>query len=72
MDQRVCIHYHSKRRRAIDPDGLYSKASTDGLRQGGLLIDDSAKYVKEVSYSQEVSEDEETIITIEYGKRSGR
>ena len=62
---RVCIRFHSKRRRSIDPDGLYSKAAIDGLREAGLLVDDSAKYVESVSYSQEISEIEETIITVE-------
>lgn len=65
VDSRVRIHFHSKRRRAIDPDGLYAKAAIDGLRQGGLLVDDSAKYVEAVSYSQESSDSDETIITIE-------
>lgn len=65
VDQKVCIRFHSKRRRLIDPDGLYSKAAIDGLTEGGLLIDDSAKNVASVSYSQEQSDVEETWITIE-------
>lgn len=65
MDQRVCIRFHSKRRRLIDPDGLYAKAAIDGLTKGGLLIDDSARFVASVSYSQEKSDVEETWITVE-------
>lgn len=65
VDQRFRIHFHSKRRRTIDPDGLYSKAAIDGLRQGGLLVDDSPRYVEAVSYSQEQSEVDETIIILE-------
>jgi hypothetical protein len=65
LDSRVCIKIHSRRRRAIDPDGLYSKAAIDGLREGGILADDSAKHVEAISYSQEKSEVEETVITLE-------
>lgn len=61
---RVRIHYHSKRRRLIDPDRLYSHPATDGLRKGGLLIDDSLKYVESVTNSQEQSKDEETLIEV--------
>lgn len=61
----VRIHVHSKRRRLADPDGISAKAAIDGLRAGGLLIDDSARYVQEVSFSQEKSNVEETIITME-------
>lgn len=64
MDKRVCIRVHSKRRRLTDPDGLYFKAALDGLVAGGLLVDDSAKCVKEVSFSQEKSETEETVIEV--------
>ena len=65
VGERVRIHFHSKRRRSIDPDGLYAKAAIDGLTDGGILIDDSAAYVESVSYTQELSEIEETIITVE-------
>ena len=65
VGERVRIKFHSKRRRLIDPDGLYSKAAIDGLREGGILVDDSALYVESVSYTQEKSEIEETIIVID-------
>lgn len=67
-DQRfntpVCIHIHSIRKRLADPDGISAKAAIDGIVQAGILVDDSAKYVKEVSYSQEKGVEEKTIITI--------
>ena len=58
---------HSRRKRLCDTDGVSAKAVIDGLRKGGVLIDDSPKYVKEVSYSQEkckAGEEEETVISI--------
>lgn len=61
------IHIHSKRRREADADGVSAKAAIDGLVHGGILQDDSPKYVSNVSYSQskaESGEDEETIIEI--------
>src|SRR5690348_11543250 len=61
VDQKFRIHLHSRRRRAIDPDGLYSKAAIDGLTEGGILPDDNANVVTSVSYSQERAKTEETI-----------
>ena len=62
--KRCSIHVHSKRTRLADPDGVSAKAVIDGLAKAGILRDDSAKYVKEVSYSQEHSKEDETIIDI--------
>jgi hypothetical protein len=65
LDKRFCIHIHSRRRRLCDPDGVSGKAAIDGLAKGGIFPDDSAKYIKTVSYSQEITkEDEETIIDV--------
>ena len=61
---RVSIRVHSKRRRLTDPDGIAAKAAIDGLVRGGLLTDDSAKTIKEVSFSQELSDVEETVIEV--------
>jgi hypothetical protein len=61
------IHVHSRRHRMADSDGISAKAVIDGLVLAGVLEDDSPKYVKWVTYSQEKiskKEDEETIITI--------
>ena len=67
MDLRKSVHVHSKRKRLADPDGVSVKAVLDGLRKAGIFVDDSAKYIKEVSYSQakcEKAEDEETVIVV--------
>lgn len=60
----VRIHIHSIRHRLVDPDGISAKAAIDGIVQAGVLEDDSAKFVTEVSYSQEKGTPEKTIITI--------
>ena len=67
FDSPVSIHIHSKRKRYVDADAVSAKAAIDGLVHAGLLVDDSPAYVKEVSYSQEKTaqnEAEETIITV--------
>lgn len=64
FDSPVRIHIHSVRKRLADPDGISAKAAIDGIVQAGVLVDDSAKYVKEVSYSQEKGFPEKTIIKI--------
>ena len=69
-DKRCRVHVHSKRRRLCDPDGISAKAAIDGLVAAKLLRDDSAKFIKEVSFSQEVSEVEETIIEITWKTKS--
>ncbi len=61
---RFRINIHSRRRRLCDPDGISAKAAIDGLVKGGLLSDDSTKYIDAVTFSQERSENEETIIEI--------
>ena len=66
-DSQVCIFVHSKRHRLADPDGISAKAAIDGLVRSGILEDDSAKFIKEVSFTQEKipsKEKETTIITI--------
>jgi hypothetical protein len=67
LDSPCGLHIHSRRHRLADSDGISAKACIDGLVLAGLLEDDSPKYVKWVTYSQEKiskKEDEETIITI--------
>jgi hypothetical protein len=58
------IHVHSRRRRRTDPDGVYAKAAIDGLTEGGLLTDDNPDVVLSVSYSQEIAQEEQTIISL--------
>lgn len=67
VHQRFRINYHSKRWRRCDPDGVYSKAATDGLSKGGLLRDDNELFVEAVTYSQDAipkDQSEETVIEI--------
>jgi hypothetical protein len=67
LDTPCRIHVHSRRHRLADADGISAKAAIDGIVRGGLLVDDSAQHVEEVTYSQEKikrQEIEETIITI--------
>lgn len=67
MDQKFRVTIHSRRRRLTDPDGVYAKAAIDGLTAGGILEDDSAKFVESVRYTQELAgtREEETVITLE-------
>ena len=64
VHSRFHIRVHSKRRRLTDPDGLSAKFAIDGLVKGGLLEDDSPTYVESVTFSQELSQLEETIIEL--------
>ncbi len=60
------IHVHHRTNRLSDPDGRSVKACIDGLTVAGILPDDSAKFVTEITQSQEkVKGQEETIIIIE-------
>jgi hypothetical protein len=59
------IHFHSVRKRLADSDGISGKAAIDGLVHAKILPDDSPKYVKEVTHTQEKGDVEETIITIQ-------
>jgi hypothetical protein len=61
------IHIHSKRKRETDADGISGKAIIDGAVHAGILQDDKTEFVKEVSYSQEKSKEEETIMSF-YGE----
>lgn len=64
LHPRVRIHIHSKRSRLSDADGVSAKAAIDSLVHCGLLHDDGPEEVAEVSYSQEKSQEEETIMYI--------
>lgn len=64
VDKRASIRVHSIRKRMADPDGISAKAVIDGIVLSGILADDSAKFVKEVSFSQEVGSKEETVIVL--------
>ncbi len=65
LDKKCCVHVHSKTKRLADSDGRSIKAVIDGLAKAGIFADDSPKFVKEISQSQEVTkDDEETIVDI--------
>jgi len=65
-DSPCRIHVHSLRNRLADPDGVSGKAAIDGIVHAGILSDDTAKQVKEVTYSQQKAGkgQEKTIITL--------
>lgn len=67
MDTRCDINVHSRRKRLADPDGISAKAVIDALVIGGILPDDSAKYIRQVTFSQEQSQIEETIVDVIFG-----
>jgi Holliday junction resolvase RusA-like endonuclease len=65
LHRRYRVHVHSRRKRLADVDGLSIKAVLDGLVRAGVLPDDSAKFIKEISFTQEKAKQEEaTIIDI--------
>ena len=67
LDSRVNIHVISYRARNHDPDGISAKAAIDGIVRCGILTDDSAKEVNEVTFKSiiiEKGEKEKTEITI--------
>jgi len=65
FDKTYRISIHSRTNRLADPDGRSIKAVLDALVTGKILPDDNAKFIKEITQSQEVVKgDEETIITI--------
>ena len=63
--QKCSIHVLHRTNRLTDPDGRSIKACIDGLTVAGILPDDSAKFITEISQSQEITKGkEETVITI--------
>ena len=68
FDTPVSIRVISYRTRITDPDGISVKAVLDGLVHAGILADDSAKQIKEVTFENrkvKAKEPEKTIIEIE-------
>ena len=64
FDSPVHIHIRSLRYRLADADGISAKAAIDGIVHRGILRDDNARWVEEVSYSQEKGKEEMTRIEI--------
>ena len=71
--QKCCISVLSRTHRLTDEDGRSIKAAVDGLREAGILEDDSPEFVKKISQSQErTTGDEETIIEIVWEEEPGQ
>ena len=51
-DPQVRVVFDHYRHRLADPDGLSGKAALDAVVRAGLLEDDSAKFVAEVTHRQ--------------------
>lgn len=64
-NRRVRVRVHSRRHRLCDSDGISGKAVLDGLVRRGVLEDDSPEFVEQVTFTQEKSIIEETVITLE-------
>lgn len=67
LDKKCRLHVLCRRKRLADPDGISVKAAIDGLVEAGILRDDNAECVKEVSISQEKcrpGEEEQTIVRV--------
>lgn len=64
FDSLVNIRVTSYRKRNHDPDGVSCKAVLDGIVRRGILADDSAKEVNEITFKSVISKEEKTIIEI--------
>ena len=64
VDKRVCVRVHSKGRRLADIDGYVIKPVFDAFTKAGIWADDSGRYIKEVCFTQEIAEVEETVIDL--------
>lgn len=60
----VDIRVLQRRHKLCDPEGACFKYVLDSLVDCGVLRSDDAESIREVSFTQEKSETEETIITI--------
>lgn len=61
---RVDIHVHSIRKRLADPDGIAFKYCLDAIVRAGILKNDTAQEIRQVTFSQEKGKQEQTVITI--------
>lgn len=64
LDTRVSIRVMSYRKYDHDTDAPSAKAVLDGLVRRGILPDDSAHYVKSVTFESYQDSDERTVIEI--------
>ena len=65
FDSPVHIRVISYRKLNHDPDGVSVKAVLDGIVRAGILADDSAKQIAEITFESRKSKDERTVIEIE-------
>ena len=67
LDKKVNIHIVHHRHAEPDPGGISHKAAIDGIVDAGILRDDSAKEINEITERQKkvpVGEPEITVIAI--------
>lgn len=64
FDSLVSVRVISYRRYNHDTEGVSLKAVLDGLVAFGILVDDSAKQIKEVTFESRKSTIERTVIEI--------
>ena len=72
FDKIVSILVHSRQIQPTDADGICAKYVIDAIVDAKILIDDSPKYVKEITCRPEkikATQAEETIITIKIHER---
>jgi len=73
-DERYALRFVHYRKRKVDPDNLSTKAFIDGVVRGGILPDDTAKYIDSIGHSQVLileGENERTIMRIVASVNSG-
>lgn len=64
VDKRFRVRVTSSGRRLADTDGNSAKAVLDGITAAGVWRDDSSTFVEEISFTQKVGEEDQTIIEI--------
>ena len=72
FDTPVAIRVTSYRKNKHDTDGLSVKAVLDGVVRAGILADDSAKQVTQITFESVKSSDERTVIEIIANGQHGR
>ena len=63
-ERRFVVTIISRRKRLLDQDNLFVKATLDAIVRAGLIPDDSPRYLKALHVRQEKGKPK-TIITIE-------
>lgn len=62
---RFRIRIHHRSRRLADATGRSHKAAVDGIVRGGILRDDSPRFLAEIVETYEKAGVDETVITVE-------